>query len=293
MAPQVSVTPVASVRSATPARSDAPVRRRLDDEQVERVLQLAEHCSDSAKRSRLREQAVVLSLDLADAVAHRYAGRGMDIEDLTQVARMGLVKAVLRYRAGAGFSFTGYAIPTISGELKRHFRDHGWAVRPPRRLQELRIELGAVEARLQQHLRREPTVAELARQLGVSEDEVRQCRLSQTAYTAFSLDVPFDGDSGPVDTPPAPGDDYAVVDQRDALRRALAILDDRDRRLLQLRFVEDLTQSQIGEIIGVSQMQVSRLLSDTLRRLRAALEEGDRETTSPRTDRAPVSAAVA
>jgi RNA polymerase sigma-B factor len=260
-----------------PHVSDTPVRRRLDDDQVERVLQLADQCSDSAKSTRLREEAVVLSLDLADAVAHRYAGRGMEIEDLTQVARMGLVKAVRRYRAGAGFSFTGYAIPTISGELKRHFRDHGWAVRPPRRLQELRIELGAVEARLQQDLHREPSVAELAEELGVSEAEVRECRLSQTAYTAFSLDVPVDGDSGPVDAPPAPGDEYAVVDQRDALRRALAVLDDRDRRLLQLRFVEDLTQSQIGEIIGVSQMQVSRLLSDILRRLRAALEDADRE----------------
>ncbi len=260
-----------------PHVSDTPVRRRLDDDQVERVLQFADQCSDSAKSTRLREEAVVLSLDLADAVAHRYAGRGMEIEDLTQVARMGLVKAVRRYRAGAGFSFTGYAIPTISGELKRHFRDHGWAVRPPRRLQELRIELGAVEARLQQDLHREPSVAELAEELGVSEAEVRECRLSQTAYTAFSLDVPVDGDSGPVDAPPAPGDEYAVVDQRDALRRALAVLDDRDRRLLQLRFVEDLTQSQIGEIIGVSQMQVSRLLSDILRRLRAALEDADRE----------------
>jgi RNA polymerase sigma-B factor len=273
-----------------PHVSETPVRRRLDDDQVERVLQLADQCSDSAKSKRLREQAVVLSLDLADAVAHRYSGRGMEIEDLTQVARMGLVKAVRRYRAGAGFSFTGYAIPTISGELKRHFRDHGWAVRPPRRLQELRIELGAAECRLQQELHREPTLTELAEELGVTEDEIRECRLSQTAYTAFSLDVPVDGESGPVEAPPAPGDDFAAVDQRDALRRALAILDDRDRHLLQLRFVEDLTQSQIGEIIGVSQMQVSRLLADILRRLRAALQEADSESQRSRAGRVPVPA---
>lgn len=258
-----------------PLVHDSSVRRRLDDDVVEQLLKTADECGDTCRRNRLREEAVILSLDLADAVAHRYSGRGMEIEDLTQVARLGLVKAVRRYRSGTGSSFTGYAIPTISGELKRHFRDHGWAVRPPRRLQELRIELGAAESRLQQELSREPTVDELADVLGVTGKDVRECRLSQTAYTAFSLDVPVDGERGPVDAPPAPGDDFALVDRRDALRRALAVLDDRDRRLLYLRFVEDLTQSQIGEIVGVSQMQVSRLLADVLRRLRRTLEDAD------------------
>jgi RNA polymerase sigma-B factor len=273
-----------------PLLRDPGFRRRLDDHRVEELLRCADECADLEQRNRLLEEAVILSLDLADAVAHRYSGRGMDIEDLTQVARMGLVKAVHRYRSGAGFSFTGYAIPTIAGELKRHFRDHGWAVRPPRRLQELRLELASVEARLQQELHREPAPDEIAETLGVTTEEVRECRLSQTAYTAFSLDVPVDGESGPVEAPPAPSDDFAVIDQRDALRRALATLNDRDRRLLHLRFVDDLTQSQIGEIIGVSQMQVSRLLSDILRRLRDALETADMESARQREPVAAVGA---
>ena len=139
-----------------------------DHERAQALLAEAESCPDGGRGAELRRQAVVLTLDLADAVARRFRGRGMDIEDLVQVGRVALLKAAHGYRCGCGSSFAAYAVPTISGEIKRHFRDHGWMVRPPRRMQELRAELVREEDDLRQRLLRDPTEAELGPQPGVA-----------------------------------------------------------------------------------------------------------------------------
>ncbi|WP_392543852.1 sigma-70 family RNA polymerase sigma factor [Oryzobacter telluris] len=227
---------------------------------------------DEARRSALRERIVLLALPLADGVATRYRGRGIDTDDLVQVARTALVKAVRRYRPGAGPGFAAYATPTISGEVKRWFRDHGWAVRPPRRIQELRVSLLSEEERLRHALGRHPAEDELACALGVTRADVGDVRRGAVAYHATSLDEPVgDGDLGDlVLVTECPSGTLAT---RDALRRAIAVLPDRQRLVLSLRFVDELTQSEIGERIGVSQMQVSRILRATLDRLRDDLAD--------------------
>ena len=237
-----------------------------DHARAEQLLAEVENCHDGWRRRELRREAVVLTLDLVDGVARRYHGRGMERDDLVQVGRMALVKAVNGYRCGQGSSFAAYAVPTISGEIKRHFRDQGWLVRPPRRLQELRAEVAGEQERLRHLLLREPTDTELAHGLEITPDQVREVHSSSMAYHAMPLDL-LDG-SGPV------GDERwfdDVVVARDALGRALNGLSERELLIVRLRFVEEQTQSQIGEVLGVSQMQVSRLLASILQRLRASM----------------------
>ena len=246
-------------------------------ERAEQLLAEAENCADPGRTKRLRQESVLCCVDLADAVAHRYRDRGIELEDLVQVARMGLVKAASRYRSGAGDSFAAYAVPTISGEVKRHFRDAGWVVRPPRRLQERGAELVSADARLQQRLGRPPTREELAHALGVTADDVAEAQQSQSGFSVLSLDAPSPRETPVGDAIPDPHDEYEGVDRRDALRRAVAALDDRQRRILYLRFVEDRTQTQIGNELGVTQMQISRLLSAILSRLHEDLERADLE----------------
>jgi RNA polymerase sigma-B factor len=176
------------------------------------------------------------------------------------------VKAANGYRCGQGSSFAAYAVPTISGEIKRHFRDQGWLVRPPRRLQELRAEVAGEQERLRHVLLREPTDAELAQGLQVETDQVREVHSSSMAYHAMPLDA-LDGVGLPAQE--RWFDDVVVA--RDALRCALEQLSERDLLIIRLRFVEEQTQSQIGAALGVSQMQVSRLLSSILQRLRASM----------------------
>jgi RNA polymerase sigma-B factor len=248
-----------------------------DDGQVEALLAEAASVEEPAAAARLRQEAVLLSLHLAEGAAHRYRGRGIEFEDLLQVGRMALVKAVRGYQHDRGGSFAAYAIPTISGEIKRYFRDCGWAVRPPRRLQEIRAGLSEREAALQQELQRTPTSEELADALGVELDEVAQARLTSAAYSALSLDAPAPGSDmeSPLELASDEVDGFELVERRDALRQALATLTPREQRIIRLRFVEECTQTQIGEDLGVSQMQVSRLLTRTLARLRERLEEGE------------------
>ncbi len=246
-----------------------------DDDPHERAEALLRESRDGdpCRRERLEQEAVLLTMDIADAVASRYRNRGIDAEDLAQVARLALVKAARGYEPGHGRGFPAYAVPTVTGEVKRYFRDRGWAVRPPRRLQELRADLGTEEERLRQSLGREPTDAEVAEPLGVAVDEVRAARACQGAYTAVSLDAPtaLAGQIGPR----AGIDPYASLDLRDALARALARLTSRERTIVRLRFVEERTQSEIGRSLGVSQMQVSRLLATILGRLRLALTDAE------------------
>ena len=215
---------------------------------------------------------VLLNLGLADGIAARYLGRGIDRDDLVQVARLGLVKAVRRYRPGVGQSFVGFAAPTISGEIKRHFRDTGWMVRPPRRLQELGARIRDVEKDLEQDLHRRPRPAELAAALEVDESHVRDARQAASSFHALSLDLAATPGQMPPDVAVEESDDpFASVDDSAWLRGALNDLTDRERVVLRLRFVDLLTQSEIAEQIGVSQMQVSRILRSTLTRLRVRL----------------------
>jgi RNA polymerase sigma-B factor len=235
-------------------------------ERAEALLAEVERCSDAGRRAELRREAVVLTLDLADGVARRFRGRGMELDDLVQVGRVALLKAAHGYRCGCGSSFAAYAVPTISGEIKRHFRDHGWMVRPPRRMQDLRAELVREEDHLRQRLLRDPTEAELARSLGLPRSDVRDARACSLAYRAISLDV-----SPEVGAHDLVADDRRLDDliaDRDLLVRALEGLNDRERLIVRLRFVEEQTQSQIGVVLGVSQTQVSRLLAGILARLR-------------------------
>jgi RNA polymerase sigma-B factor len=237
---------------------------------VEDLLARRRRSQDPDERAELEEAAVVQSLRLAEMVARRYVGRGMEYDDLLQVARLALVKAVRRYRPGAGSGFTAYAVPTIAGEVKRHFRDCGWTVRPPRRLQEFKARLAAQEERLLHELHREPTLADLAEALKATPAEVTEARLSSAAYSAYSLDTPTTVQGRPEVAGQAP-DEYAALEMREALRGALAKLNPRERQLVRLRFVDELTQAEVGRILGVSQMQVSRLLTGVLRQLRAQL----------------------
>lgn len=222
------------------------------------------------ERRRLQQEVVLLNLGLADSIAARYSGRGIDWDDLVQVGRVGLLKAVVGFHASKGAGFPAYATPTIAGEIKRYFRDFGWMVRPPRRLQELHTELSAVEPDLQHLLHRSPSAGELADALGIEPGELSDALVARSGYTALSLDAPTRADSGLSlgDGLPDDSDPYAEVERAEWLRPALAGLSERERRIILLRFVDGQTQEQIGRQLGVSQMQVSRLLAGILRRLR-------------------------
>lgn len=238
---------------------------------AEALLVQALSSDDSAVAKALREQAVLLTLDVPDQVARRYQGRGIDHDDLVQVGRLALVKAVRGYRTGFGSGFIAYALPTISGEVKRHFRDCGWAVRPPRRLQEVRALLGAEEDQLTQSLRRSPTTDEMADALGLDRAEASLARQCGSAYRAVSLDLPEDGGLPRVEVAADESADIERMLRRRSVRSALAELTQREQLIVRLRFAEDLTQSDIGKVLGVSQMQVSRLLTSILGRLRLGL----------------------
>ncbi|NAZ77738.1 sigma-70 family RNA polymerase sigma factor [Kineococcus sp. T13] len=228
----------------------------------------------TAPTSHRPDDLVLDHLDLAQSLAARYRNRGESFDDLVQVAYLGLVKAAHRYRPDAGSSFAAYAAPTITGEIRRHFRDHGWDVRPPRRLQELRARLRTVQADLEQ--RGGCTDEALAAELGATVAEVREARQASNAYSAVSLDARYGGDGDDTtlaDTLVAEGDGAAAVDDLVALADATSDLGGRERRILALRFYADATQSQIAADLGISQMQVSRLLSALLRRLRERLTD--------------------
>jgi RNA polymerase sigma-B factor len=253
-----------------PETADPPEdpHRRADE-----LLAEAATCSDPCRRAALRQEAVMLTLDVADRVARRYLGRGIDYDDLVQVGRMALVKAAAAYRPERGSGFVPYALPTVSGEVKRHFRDCAWLVRPPRRLQEARALLTSQEETLRQELHREPTPRELADATGLERDEVFAARLCGMAYSGLSLDLPLDSPDGHLEVPARESDDVERLVTLRALSAALTRLTDRERRIVQLRFVEERTQSEIGEAIGVSQMQVSRLLTGIIAKLRRDLDE--------------------
>ncbi|HET7659076.1 MAG TPA: sigma-70 family RNA polymerase sigma factor [Oryzihumus sp.] len=245
------------------------------NEQSVRLLEQAARCTDPAERSSLHEEVFLLNTSLAVLFARRYQGRGVDWDDLLQVAYVGLVKAIQGFRPDEGAGFTAYAAPTITGEIKRHFRDHIWTVRPPRRMQELQAAVRRAEEDLLQSLGRTPTAEEVARDLGVDVADVHEARVTEGALTPLSLDAPVgDGSSTLADLVPDADDVFDRVDQHESLLPVLADLNEREQLVLLLRFVYRYTQDRIGVEIGVSQMQVSRLLRGILRKLRERLDEG-------------------
>jgi len=211
-----------------------------------------------------REQLVRRYIPLARQLAARYAGRGRPLEDLVQVANLGLVKAVDRYRLDRGAAFSSYAVPTIVGELRRHFRDVGWAVHVPRSVQERVLKIGRATERISADTGRTPTVAELAAATEESAEDVVEALSAGHAYEADSLDEPSGtGDGESASRGDRMGEDdpgFERVEDWQAIAPAIEELSDRDRVVLRLRFVDDLTQSQIADEVGVSQMQVSRIL---------------------------------
>lgn len=226
-------------------------------------------------RERERREMVERNLGLAHHLARRYADRGEPYDDLVQVASLGLLKAVDRFDPERGVSFAAYAVPTIVGELRRHFRDRGWAVHVPRDLKEAVLK---VERALARHAGRSPTPAQLARETGLDVEAVLEALDAAGAHRALSLDVPAaagaDDGEGTVTLADRLGgedDELARVRDRATLERLARVLDPREREILRLRFAEDLTQSQIGEHVGLSQMHVSRLIRTALTRMR--LEE--------------------
>ena len=222
----------------------------------------------------LREELVGLHLPLVEYLARRFRNRGEPLEDLVQVATIGLIKSIDRFDLERGVEFSTYATPTIVGEIKRHFRDKGWAIRVPRRLQELKLTLTKATGELSQTLGRSPTVSELATHLGLQEEEILEGLESANAYSAVSLDATDSGD----DDAPAVSDSLGMVDEalegveyRESLKPLLEKLPPREKRILLLRFFGNMTQSQIAAELGISQMHVSRLLARTLAQLREGL----------------------
>lgn len=236
----------------------------------------------TSAHTRLRDEIIRQCLPLAEHIAYRYDRRGEEHDDLVQVARVGLVNAVNRFDPEAGPEFVSFAIPTMLGEVKRYFRDCGWAVNVPRRLKDLYPALGPVTAELTQKLGRSPTPAELAGALGVDRLDVVDALTAAAGFKTRSIDhgVTRDDDSPALaERLGCPDPALRFVDDSEALREQLAALPQREYRIVIMRFFESLTQSQIAERMGVSQMHVSRLLTQSLHRLRSGLLDQDIDAT--------------
>ena len=235
------------------------------------LLSRAQRAGDA----QAREQIVARYLPLARQLARRYQRADEPLDDLVQVASLGLLKAVDRFDTSRGVAFSSYAVPTIVGELKRHFRDRTWSLRVPRELQEMVLRTDRAVARLAVELHRQPTVPELAAALDATEEQVLEALAAAGAYRAGSLDAPrtvsADGDGESLaDSLGVDEDGFDGAERRATLQPLLARISKREQLVLQLRFGEDLTQAEIGARIGVSQMQVSRMIRQALARLRAA-----------------------
>lgn len=230
-----------------------------------------ERTTDSARERAHRDELVTSHLGLAHQLARRFLNRGETHDDLVQVASLALVKAAERFDPERGVMFSTFAAASIIGELKRHFRDRGWAVRAPRRLQELLLEIGSNAERLGQELGRAPTVAELAMAIGATEDGVLEALEAGQSYRTSSLDARDGEGQSMAEALGSEDSEFTRVENHSALAHAMETLSPRDRSIVQLRFVDGLSQSEIAGRMGVSQMQVSRLLAASLRQLRASI----------------------
>ncbi len=227
------------------------------------------------RRSAVRDELVTLHLPVAKHIAARFRGRGEAVDDLEQVATMGLIKAVDRFDPERGVAFLGFAVPTMMGEIRRYFRDTAWSIRLPRRLSELHLALNRATRELSQQLGRAPTPRQLAAHLEITVDEVQEALEAGHAYRSASLDDAGTGDDSRAMAERLGQSDpgMELVENRAVLGPALAQIPERERRIVIMRFFEHLTQTQIAERVGVSQMHVSRLLARTLQDLRAILAE--------------------
>src|SRR3954447_7832319 len=253
--------------------ADPEVPEHDRGETTARLLRQITETQDATEQDRLRDEVVVLNMAVARAIAHRYARRGIAVDDLVQVAYVGLVKAVNGFDPSHERDFLSYAVPTVTGEVKRHFRDFGWTVRPPRRIQELQGQISRTSNEMSHTLGRSPRPSEVAKKLGVDVEQVIEALAADGAFTPASLDVPV-GEEGSAVLGDLLGDndhDLARAEMRMTLGPAVRKLGTRDRKILELRFFEGWTQEQIAKEIGVTQMQVSRLLARILTDLREDL----------------------
>jgi RNA polymerase sigma-B factor len=232
-----------------------------------------------------REQLIEQYMSLVRSLARRYSYRGEQLEDLVQIGAIGLIKAIDRFDLDRGVELTTYATPNIIGEIKRHFRDKGWSVRVPRGLQELNVQLSRLVEQLTVQLGRSPTIPELAKAAGAQEEEVLEALESGRAYSSLSLSSGSGGDGDddldPLESIGTEEHQYEVSEDRAVLAPGFKALDERERKILQLRFFDGLTQSQIAQQVGISQMHVSRLIRRSLEKIREAIAED--EETSART----------
>lgn len=256
-----------SVNISSPSTLEAIDDRTRSSRTKELFAQRAA-TDDPDERRLLLDEIVTLNLSVADSLAQRYSARGLALDDLVQEARLALVRVVGSFRPEYGHDFLSYAVPSILGALRKQFRDSGWTVRPPRRIQEAQQAINQCRSDLLQQLGREPRVRELAELLDLDEDTVIEALSADGCYTPASLDRPVGGDAdadaggrtlGSVLGGEDP--DFASCEARVVLQPLLSRLEDRDRTVLRLRFVDGLTQREVGEEIGVTQMQVSRILS--------------------------------
>ena len=252
--------------SATPERTDRELLRRYH------------HDGDVEARERLIEQY----LPLVRSLARRYSYRGEQLEDLVQVGCIGLIKAIDRFDVDRGVELTTYATPNIIGEIKRHFRDKGWSIRVPRGLQELNVKLSKLIEELTVQHERSPTIPELAKAAGVEEEEVLEALETGQAYSTLSLSAPSSGedneDLDPLESLGELEPEYEVSEDRAVLAPGLRVLDERERKILHLRFYDGLTQSQIAQQVGISQMHVSRLIRRSLEKMREEIASDTTDT---------------
>lgn len=241
-----------------------------------RLLRLVAATDNEDERRRLLDEVVVANLGIARSIAMRYRNRGIALDDLDQVARLGLVKAARGFDTDRQNDFLAYAVPTIRGEVRKHFRDHGWTVRPPRRVQELQSKIISAAAELTQSLGRSPRPSELARHLEIPVHDVEEALAADGCFTPSSLDRPVGGDDSASlgDLLPSDIDEHTAVDARVILAPAVRRLNERDQKILHLRFFRGWTQEEIAREIGVTQMHVSRLLTRILAELRASVSTG-------------------
>lgn len=266
-APLFAVTEMPAADPDTTVPFTIGTARQRRAEKVHLLL-LGLDLADEDEAQRIRREVAELTLPVARSIAARYRNRGIDNADLEQIASLGLMKAVHRWKPGLSEDFLQYAVPTISGEIKRYFRDRWWTVRPPRRLQEARSALGQAEQDLRQRTGSEPGEQELATEMGTDVATVREAKQVRQSARPTSLEDPAT-DNGAIDRFVS-GLDTGLeqVEARLDVEKMLSGLGERDRTVLELRYFRGLSQAKIGEVIGVSQMQVSRILRDILSRLR-------------------------
>ena len=259
-------------------------QQRIPREELRALHRRYRETTDPAEKERIREQLVNAYHDFVYFLARKFQNRGEPLDDIVQVGYLGLIKAIERFDPDLGFEFTTFATLTVAGEIKRHFRDKGWSVRVPRGLQELNVQLSKIVESLTVQLGRSPTISELAKASGTEEEEVLEALESGRAYSSLSLSSGSGGDGeedlDPLESIGTEEHQYEVSEDRAVLAPGFKALDERERKILQLRFFDGLTQSQIAQQVGISQMHVSRLIRRSLEKIREEIAADETSTPS-------------